>query len=122
MSPDKPTRDDAVSSHSTEEMLDTAARPEPRTSHPARQPVEGGEGAGASRPAHPPHVTENAEGAPLQKGRPQGAGEQPVIPPLAQGQDQFTAEESSPEINDESMYEGRPAEDKDRQPSSPKTP
>lgn len=69
---------------------------------------------------HPPHVSENAEGAPLQDDT--AAGMVPTLPANASGEDKVSTEEHAQPIDDESMYDRRPSEDKDRPPSSESTP
>lgn len=73
-------------------------------------------GGAASSQRHPPHVTENVEGAPVQES---GTTEEPIpaLPPNAHGKDRTDAT-GQPPIEEESMYEGRPEEDKDQPPSA----
>ncbi len=71
-------------------------------------------GNAASSQLHPPHVTENDHGAPVQ-GRAEGA-EIPTLPANAGGQDKSDMTRQSP-IDGESMYEHRPGENKDTPPS-----
>jgi hypothetical protein len=71
-------------------------------------------GDAASSQRHPPHVTENAEGAPLQEGA-EGAPI-PTTPANAHGEDKSEMTEQ-PRIDPESMYEHRPGESKDTPPS-----
>jgi hypothetical protein len=69
-------------------------------------------GGAADSGRHPPHVTENAQDAPLQrKGR---GAEIPTTPPNASGHDAVPADEQDQAIRPESAYDDRPAEDKDR--------
>lgn len=77
-------------------------------------------GDAASSRLHPPHLTENDEEAPLQE---EVEGEEiPVAPANAGGVDRISTEEQAQPIDDESMYDGRPEEDKDRPPSRPDSP
>lgn len=69
----------------------------------------------------PPHRTPNADEARLQKNHP-SPEDAPVLPANAQGVDKRDADEASPEIDEESMYVGRPEEHKDRPAASPDTP
>lgn len=97
--------------------------PDPARGTPSQEPtghrVEQGDIAGSSK--HPPHVTENAENAPLQENQP-APGDVPVTPANAQGEDAIPTTELEQGIDEESMYDRRPSEHKDRPPSSPKTP
>jgi hypothetical protein len=61
---------------------------------------EHGSDSGSHR--HPPHDTD--------------AGS-PALPSNAHGDDTFSTEEGSAPIDDESMYDRRPSEDKDQPPS-----
>ena len=90
--------------------------------HPA-----GGEGGSrrevgnaASSREHPPHVTEGADDAPVQDSG--GAAEIPTLPANAAGTDRVSTDEQTVEIDEASMYDGRPEEDKDRAPSERGTP
>jgi hypothetical protein len=117
MSPGKPTKEDALASSSTEEMM----RRSGGAGRPPGYDAGGRRNAGeiSGEPEHPPHRTDNAEDAPIQDNHPDGqSGEAPVRPPNAMGRDKLSTEEHSPEISDESMYDGRPEEDKDHPPSS----
>lgn len=64
---------------------------------------------------HPPHVTENDEGAPVQEHL-ESPEDVPTLPANAQGAD--TQPTDGGAIDEESMYDRRPSEDKDRPPSS----
>ncbi|HEU0016241.1 MAG TPA: hypothetical protein VFQ45_21360 [Longimicrobium sp.] len=71
-------------------------------------------GGAESSQAHPPHVTENDEGAPVQAST-QAPNDVPALPANAHGRDQLGNERSGPgRIDPESMYDHRPGEDKDR--------
>lgn len=70
---------------------------------------EQGSAAGSRR--HPPHVDENAEGAPVQ-GSSQAPNQVPTMPANAHGSDQVPVSEGP--IDPESMYNRRPGEDKNR--------
>lgn len=61
---------------------------------------------------HPPHTDLNAQGAPLQKDAP-APDDVPALGANAHGRDKQAAEQ--PPIDPESMYDHRPAEDKDRE-------
>lgn len=74
-------------------------------------------GTQASSQRHPPHVTENDEDAPVREDKP-SAKDAPVLPANASGRDRVSAEEQSQPIDDESMYDNRPSEDKDRPASA----
>jgi hypothetical protein len=65
---------------------------------------------------HPPHVTENDEGAPVQEDT-LAPNDVPVLPANASGSDAVTTGEQAEAIDDESMYDRRPDRDKDRPPS-----
>ncbi|HEX2189446.1 MAG TPA: hypothetical protein VHG51_11135 [Longimicrobiaceae bacterium] len=71
-------------------------------------------GDAASSRLHPPHVTENAEAAPVQDES--GGAEIPTLPANSHGRDRTEMTEQ-PGIDPESMYEHRPGEDKDTPPS-----
>jgi hypothetical protein len=77
---------------------------------PGPRPESGG-AAGQHRDR--PHVSENAEGAPLQESAP-SPDDVPVLPANAHGKDRVAAEEQVPEVDEASMYDRRPGEDKDR--------
>jgi hypothetical protein len=97
---------------------------------PARRAELGGQAAGSphsgghreekggstSNCKHPPHVTEGSEHASVQ-GKPGGQGT-PVLPANAQGTDRVSTGENAQAIDDESMYDRRPGEHKNRPPSS----
>ena len=89
----------------------------------AQQHPEGGApgkrkevGTAASSRRHPPHVTEDEQGAPIQDehGNP---AEIPTLPANASGQDRITTAEHDRGIDPASMYDRRPDEDKDQPPS-----
>lgn len=62
---------------------------------------------------HPPHVDVNAEDAPVQ-GSTQAPNDVPTLPANAHGRDQLGEGNGAHPIDPESMYDHRPAEDKDR--------
>ncbi len=63
---------------------------------------------------HPPHVTENDQGAPVQAST-QAPNDVPALPANAHGRDQLANDGGAPgRIDRESMYDHRPGEDKDR--------
>jgi hypothetical protein len=70
-------------------------------------------GGPAHSGVHPPHVTENDHGAQVQDST-QAPNEVPALPANAHGQDVVPPTAGADYIDDESMYEKRPAEDKDR--------
>jgi hypothetical protein len=70
-------------------------------------------GDAASSRVHPPHVTENDRGAQFQEDT-QATNEVPGLPANAHGQDRVPTGAGAEYIDDESMYEKRPGEDKDR--------
>ena len=74
---------------------------------------EVGSAAGSQR--HPPHVTPNDEGAPVQQSN-ESPDEVPVLPANAGGRDIISSEEQRQPIDDESMYDRRPSQDKDQPP------
>lgn len=74
-------------------------------------------GDAASSRLHPPHVTENDEDAAIQAEHPEG-GPVAALPANASGKDQQPADGTAQHIRPESMYENRPAEDKDSPPST----
>jgi hypothetical protein len=64
---------------------------------------------------HPPHVDKNAQGAPVQQAT-QAPNDVPVLGANAGGSDKQSADQPRT-IDAESMYDRRPAEDKDRDES-----
>jgi hypothetical protein len=87
--------------------------------NPEPGPVGSREKVGDARSSHkhPPHVSESAEEAELQEQN-SSPDDVPVIPPLAQGQDKRPVDEIEQGIDDESMYDRRPSENKNTPPSS----
>lgn len=73
-------------------------------------------GNSATSHRNPPHIDENAEGAALQEEHPR-AEPVPTPPPLAHGADKVSTTEQMRPIAPESMYDRRPAEDKDIHPA-----
>lgn len=73
-------------------------------------------GARADSQRHPPHVTPNDAGAPVQQST-ESDDDVPALPANASGQDNIPADEAAREIDRESMYGGRPSQDKDTPPS-----
>lgn len=76
--------------------------------------LEAGSERGSQR--HPPHVTGNEEGAPVQNDS-DSSEDIPVLPANASGRDAVSTGEQNEPIDDESMYDRRPERDKDRPPS-----
>jgi hypothetical protein len=70
-------------------------------------------GDAASSQLHPPHVTENDRGAQFQKESP-APNDVAGPPATAHGSDKVQSEREVPGIDDESAYERRPGEDKNR--------
>jgi hypothetical protein len=75
-------------------------------------------GDAASSQLHPPHVTENDKGAQVQ-GSSESPTPVPALPANAHGQDRVPSTGGAEYIDDESMYEKRPGEDKDRRTNHP---
>ena len=75
-------------------------------------------GGAESSQVHPPHVTENDKGAQVQ-GSTQAPNTVPALPANAHGQDRVAPTAGAEYIDDESMYEKRPGEDKDRGTAHP---
>jgi hypothetical protein len=73
-------------------------------------------GARADSQRHPPHVTPNDADAPVQQST-TAEDDVPVLPANASGHDSVPADEAAQEIDDESMYDRRPSQDKDQPPS-----
>ena len=65
---------------------------------------------------HPPHVTENDLGAQVQ-GSSESPTPVPALPANAHGQDLVEPTGGADYIDDESMYEKRPGEDKNHHPA-----
>jgi hypothetical protein len=70
-------------------------------------------GDAQSSQVHPPHVTENDRGAQFQSDT-QAPNDVAGLPATAHGRDRVAADQEVPGIDDESAYERRPGEDKDR--------
>jgi hypothetical protein len=68
---------------------------------------------GDGSPRQVPHVTENDEGAALQQSAP-APDDVAALPANAHGRDRVDAHEQVEAVDDESMYDRRPGEDKDR--------
>jgi hypothetical protein len=66
-------------------------------------------GSKASSQRHPPHVTVNDEGAPVQQST-TSDDDVPALPANAHGKDSIPADEASRPIDRESMYGARPTE------------
>ena len=74
-------------------------------------------GTAASSREHPPHVTENDEGKPVQAEH-DNAQEVPTLPANATGSDKVTTADHNQPIDEASMYDRRPSQDKDQPPSA----
>lgn len=109
--PHKPTRDAATrEAHPGGLARDHAA---PDADPPVWAGIERQEvGGPTGNRRHPPHPTENDEEA-----DPDRHPGEPVLPANASGADRFPVEELEQPIEEESMYDGRPSQDKDRPPS-----
>ena len=96
-------------------MRETPAGPTDRPGDESQPGARREVGDAASSRRHPPHVTENAEGAPVQES---GTTAQPIpaLPPNSHGVDQSDMTDQPP-IDPGSMYSHRPEEDKDHPPS-----
>ena len=93
-------------------FAETVAQQHPGGDPGARKEV----GTAASSRLHPPHVDENADDAPVQAGHGNPA-EIPTLPANASGHDRVTTREHDQGIDEESMYDRRTSQDKDRPPS-----
>lgn len=102
--------EDGADERGTREPL-AASGAEPKGPVGTRREV----GDSRSSREHPPHVTENDEGAPVQEHL-ESPEDVPTLPANAQGSD--TQPTDGGAIDEESMYDRRPSEDKDRPPSS----
>ena len=67
-------------------------------------------GDAQSSQRNPPHATEKDEVS----GRP---GESPALPANASGRDRVSADDQDFQVDEESAYDRRPSQDKDRPPS-----
>ncbi|MEX2584502.1 MAG: hypothetical protein WD766_14635, partial [Gemmatimonadota bacterium] len=108
--PHKPTKESARDSSSRDEARGQRSEPDGRQldrAGPARREVSS-ESAVAK---HPPHVTENDEDAPVQDST-TAPDEVPVLPANASGTDSVDVDEQNQPIDDESMYDRRPEEEK----------
>lgn len=70
-------------------------------------------GDAASSQVHPPHVTENDRGAQVQQST-SAPNDVAALGANAHGHDRVPAHREVPAVDDESAYERRPGEDKDR--------
>ena len=70
-------------------------------------------GTTESSSRNPPHVDVNAKGQPVQQSS-QNPGDVPTMPANAHGSDHAPAGEQPHTIDEASMYDRRPEEDKDR--------
>ena len=109
MSPREP---EATTPSEDDTFAETVAQQHPGGDPKARKEV----GTAASSHLHPPHVDENAEGAPVQQGHGNPATI-PALPANASGSDKITTAEHDQGIDDESMYDRRTSQDKDQPPS-----
>jgi|GEM_PF-2816646 len=107
--PPKPTRDDESAPGGVEKPSTSAAGAEQ-----ADRYATGRRDPEASLPGedHPPHVTANDKGAPIQENN-ESSDEVPVLPANASGEDQVPTEDQTLDIDEESAYDRRPEEDKD---------
>jgi hypothetical protein len=115
--PPKPTREAATGASRPEELLERQGTSVDEA-RPAWARETGRREAGSARDSqrHPPHVTENDEGAPLQDEN-ESPSEVPALPANAAGADKLDTSEQAQEIREESMYDQRPTQDKDHPPS-----
>ena len=85
--------------------------------HPGGDPKGRKEvGGAASSRLHPPHVDQNAGAEPIQQEH-ESPADIPTLPANASGSDKITTAEHDQPIDDESMYDRRPSQDKDQPPS-----
>lgn len=103
--PHKPTREGAA-------REGDPAAPNPSHLGTGRQEVD----AHASEERQEPHVTPQDEEGPLQDDI-DSPSDVPALPANASGHDKVTADEQNQEVDEESMYDRRPEQDKDRPPS-----
>ena len=68
-------------------------------------------GDAKSSQRNPPHVTRNDKAAPVQAKQ---GDEAPTLPANAAGRDALSAEEQDFDVDEESAYDRRPTQDKDR--------
>lgn len=108
------TRDEGPNDRGAPDAL-AASGAEPKGPVGTRHEV----GDSRSSREHPPHVTENDDGAPVQEHL-ESPDDVPTLPANSQGSDTQPADGGA--IDEESMYDRRPSEDKDRPPSSPDVP
>lgn len=111
MRPDKPTRDRATETREPGRLYDKHAGEDSLAGkHPEARSREEKGGAASSR-RHAPHPTGQEGGAPAD-------GDAPVLPANAQGTDTVPTDEAAQPIQEGSMYDQRPEEDKDRPAST----
>ena len=91
----------------------TAAQQHPGASSDGGR-VEVGNAASSRR--HPPHASENDQQGQVQQDT-SSAAPVPTLPANASGKDKITTAEHDRGIDDESMYDRRPGEDKNQPPS-----
>lgn len=103
-------------------MTDTGKRPDPESEQHAATVATENPGAAEEGARHevgdaessrrdPPHVTRNDKAAPLQ---PAEGADAPALPANATGHDAISSEDQDFEVDDESAYDFRPTQDKDR--------
>jgi hypothetical protein len=113
MSPDKPTRDSATESDQPQELYGAGAGERlPDEPHPAVK--REARGSADETGKHPPHRTEVDESEDVQGAAASKGGDASVLPANAQGRDRVSTDEQAQPIDPESMYDRRPAEDKER--------
>jgi hypothetical protein len=114
--PPKPTRESALAGEGGSQGSSSRAEPTAAESSAdlGKERQEVGSAAGSQR--HPPHTTANDEDAPVQEGM-SSPDEVPVLPANASGSDKVTTSDQATPVREDSMYDDRPARDKNRPPS-----
>ena len=106
-------------------MTEEGKRPDPKSQQHAGTVATENPGAAEEGERHevgdakssrrnPPHVTANDKGMPVQA---EEGAEVPALPANAAGRDALSAEEQDFEVDEESAYDRRPTQDKNRPPS-----
>jgi len=117
MSPIKPTRDDAAHAPDVEEMDGEEERHE---EHSEIRRVYGTErhprGSDQEGDRREPHVSKSAKNAPVQRTSTSPTPVEP-LPANASGRDRVSTDAMPRVVDEESAYDLRPSQDKDRPPS-----
>lgn len=119
MSPDKPTRHAATQPEEPRDLYAGEAGAGEPGSPAGADAGEGRQekGSAADSRRHPPHATQNTEAGTVES-EDASTDDVPTLPANAQGTDTVSTEEHDQGIDETSMYDRRPEEDKDSPPST----